>query len=1042
VNIARPFIERPVMTAVLMIALALFGVFAYRALPVSDLPNVDFPTIVVSASLPGASPEVMATSVATPLERQFTTINGLDSMSSESSTGSMRITLQFNLSRDIDAAAQDVQTAISVAARRLPPGMPSLPTMRKVNPADAAILYLALTAPNLPMTQLNDYADTRIAQRLSTLNGVAQVLVFGSQKYAVRIYLNPHALAARGLGYEQVASAIEDANSNLPTGTLQGPNRAYNIQAFGQLDNAAAFNGLVVAYANGAPVRLSDLGRAVDSVENDKSRTWFNGERAIVLAIQRQPGANTVAVVQSVRAILPEINAQLPGGARLNILNDRAEYIQDSLHDVQLTLLLAVMLVVGVIFLFLRNVSSSLISVLVLPVSMLGTFAVMHLLGYGLDNLSLMALTLAVGFVVDDAIVVIENINRHIERGVDRMRAALIGTKEIGFTVVSMTLSLAAVFLPILFMGGMLGRLFEAFAVTIGVAVLLSGVVSLTLTPMLCSRYLRPTPEHGRFYQASEAWFDRVRDAYGRSLEWAMAHRRVMLGVAFGVLVLTVALYAIVPKGFVPRQDTGLISGNTRAPEGIGFVELAERQQAVAEIVRRHPAVEGVMSSAGQGLGGVSGGNIGRLVVRLKHSSQRDQSADEVIQDLRRQTRAVEGMQVFLQNPPAINIGGMRSNSEFQYVLQGPDLPTLQRAAAALETRLSRVRGLQDVDSNLELRNPQIDVHILRDQAASFGLAPQHILSTLYNAFGGREVTSIYGASDEYRVLLELDPQYQQSADALGALNVKSPSGALVPLGAVADIRPAVGPLSIAHFGQLPAVTVSFNLAPGMAIGDVTALVEQAAREALPAEVTGAFTGAAQSFQESMVDLPILLVVTILVIYMILAILYEHFGHPITILTALPLAGLGALLMLLLFHQELNIFSFVGIILLVGLVKKNGIIMVDFALEAQRERKLSAERAMIEACLVRFRPIMMTTMAAILATLPIALGVGAGAESRRSLGIAVVGGLLFSQLLTLYITPTFYVSLENLTRRWRRPAEPAPADDQKPKAVSSRSRRA
>ncbi|UCF77250.1 MAG: efflux RND transporter permease subunit [Betaproteobacteria bacterium] len=1018
-NLSRIFIERPVATTVLVVAGALFGWLAFNRLPINDLPNVDFPTIRVTARLPGANPETMATAVATPLERQFSTIAGIDSMSSTNRAGETRIVIQFDLDRDIDAAAQDIQTAIAQAMRRLP-GDIEPPALRKVNPAEFTILILGVSAKTLPLSQLDEFADIHIAQRLSTIAGVGQVLIFGSQKYAVRLFVDPDQLAKRGIGVERVVAAIQAANSNLPAGALQGKARTYTVKSTGKLARAADFNSLIIAYHNGQPVRFSDIGRAVDSVENEKVRSWLDGDQAILLGVFRQPGSNTVEPVRRIRALLPEIERQAPPGVTVTVLNDRSEFIRDSIHEVNLTLVLAIFLVVMVILLFLRNLKSTLITALILPTSVLGTFGIMHILGYSLNNLSLMAVILAVGFVVDDAIVVLENISRHLEMGKDRMRAALEGAQEIGFTVLSMTISLAVVFLPILFMEGMLGRLFREFAVTVGVAVLTSGVVSLSLTPMLCSLLVEHTREHGRVYQALERFFNGSREVYGAILRWTMGHRGLMLAGSAVILALTFVLYAWVPKGFIPRQDMGVVFANTRAPEGVTFDELVKRQQAVAAIIQDNRNVETVMSTAGQGFGGIFGDNIGRLIVRLKPREERDVDADGVIQELRREIRRVQGLRVFLQNPPSIRLGGLSTSGDYQLVLTGTELAPLYKATEDLEARLKDFPLLQDVNTNLELRNPEIQVNVLRDRAAALGVTPQQIEATLYNAYGGRQISSIYGAADQYDVRLEFDRRFQSDINLLKSLHVQSANGSMVPIHNVAEIKSGVGPIAVQHWGLLPAATISFNLAPGASVGDAIGSVREIAREVLPIGIGSTFAGSAREFQDAFRTLPLLLAVTIIVVFMILAILYEHYGHPITILTALPLAGFGALLTLIVFGMELNIFSFVGIILLVGLVKKNGIMMVDFALQLQREKGMAPQEAIVQSCLIRFRPIMMTTMAAIFATLPIALGFGAGAEARRPLGVAVVGGLLFSQFLTLFVTPTFYVSMERVVDYLRR----------------------
>ena len=1003
------------MTTLVMMSILLFGLVAYRALPVSELPNVDFPTIRVSANLPGASPETMASAVATPLERQFSTIAGLDSMTSTNGLGIAQITLQFNLDRNIDAAAQDVQTAIATSASQLPQNMPTPPTFRKVNPADQPILYIALSSSTLPLSTVDEFAETLLAQRISMISGVAEVQVFGSQKYAVRARLDPKALAARSIGIDEVASAIQSGNVNLPTGTLWGTHQAFTIQATGQLNNAAAYRPLIVSYRGGSPVRLGELGEIIDSVENDKVASWFNNERAIVLAILRQPGTNTVEVVRSIRNILPQYRSQIPASVNLNIMYDRSVSIKESVRDVQITFFIAMILVISVIFLFLRNLSATIIPSLALPISIIGTFAVMYLAGYNLDNLSLMALTLSVGFVVDDAIVMLENIVRHMENGESAMDAALNGSGEVSFTILSMTLSLVAVFIPVLFMGGIVGRLLHEFAVTIAVAVLISGFVSLTLTPMLCSIMLRPASEtsHSRIYQLSERFFAGLLRAYERSLKWALHYRLMTLMISILFLVGVVYLYSITPTGFLPSEDTGQIFSFTEAAEGISFESMVDHQKKIADIALQDPNVATIMSSVGASGSSVST-NTGRMMMRLKPRNERSLSVDELIQKLRPKFATVPGIQVYMQNPPTIRIGGYFTKSQYQYTLQSPDIDDLYKYAPILEAKLRELRGFQDVTSDLQIKSPQININIDRDKASALGLSAGQVEDALASAYSSRQISTIYAPNNQYRVLIELKPQYQMDPSALSFLYIRSSSGNLVPLSTVASMERSVGPLTVNHLGQLPAVTISFNLAPGKSLGDAVAEVEKTARAVLPATITGSLQGTAQSFKSSMVGLGILILVAILVIYIVLGILYESYIHPITILSGLPSAGLGALLTLLIFHIDLNLYALVGVIMLVGIVKKNAIMMIDFALAAERKEGLKPEEAIYQGAIIRFRPIMMTTMSALMATLPIALGLGAGAESRQPLGVAVVGGLIFSQIVTLYITPVIYTYLDAL----------------------------
>jgi HAE1 family hydrophobic/amphiphilic exporter-1 len=1048
-SIAEQFIRRPVMTTLVMFAILLFGIMGYRSLPVSDLPNIDFPTINVSASLPGASPETMASSVALPLEKQFSTIAGVSSMSSQNQQGSTRITLQFDLSRNVDDAAQDVQAAIARTTRQLPPNMPSPPSFSKSNPADSPILYISVNSETLPIYQVDEYAETLLAQRISMVSGVAQVNVYGSAQYSVRIQLDPKALASRQIGINDVVSAVSGANANLPTGTLWGADRAYVVQANGQLNDAPLYRKVIVTYRNGSPVRLADLGQVTDSVQNDKIVSWFNNRRAVTLAIQRQPGTNTVEVVNGIRKVLPQLQSQIPPSVHLQTLYDRSRSIRESVSEVKFSLWLAICLVVLVIFLFLRNVSATIIPSLALPMAIVGTFAVMYELGYTLDNLSLMALTLSVGFVVDDAIVMLENIVRHMELGERPMEAALRGSREIGFTIVSMTLSLAAVFLPVLFMGGILGRLLHEFAVVIMMAVVVSGFVSLSLTPMLCSRFLRPPQEehHGRFYQTTQRAFDSMLGGYERSLRWALEHRLFTILIAGVILFATVWQFWVIKKGFVPSEDTGQIFAYDEAVQGISFDAMREHQLALNKIAIADPNIENFSSTVGGGFMGTI--NTGHLFMRLKSLDQRKwvdsdtylwleqkasghssleravawlrpalghhMSADEVIAELRPKFNSVPGLRVFPQNPPSINIGGHLTKSQYQYALQGPDTKELYKYSEELEVKLKQLPGLVDVTSDLQLKNPQVNVEMDRDKASALGLSAVQIEDALFTAYGSRQVSTIYAPNNEYWVIMELEPRYQADPSALSMLYIRSSNGQLVPLDSVAHMTRSYGPLTVNHIGQLPAVTLSFNLAPDFALGEAVNEVQEAARQVLPADITGSFQGTAQAFQGSLMGLGVLLAVTVLVIYIILGILYESFIHPITILSGLPSAAFGGLLTLMVFGRELDLYGFVGLIMLIGIIKKNAIMMIDFALAAQRTEHKPPLEAIYSGAVIRFRPIMMTTMAAIMGTLPIALGWGTGAQSRRPLGLVVVGGLIFSQVVTLYLTPVFYTYMESFT---------------------------
>jgi HAE1 family hydrophobic/amphiphilic exporter-1 len=1013
-NLSRIFIERPVMTALVTLAIVLFGVLAFRELPVAALPSVDYPTISVSAFVPGASPETMASTVATPLEREFSTIAGIAQMSSVNTLGGTAITVQFTLDRKIDAAAQDVQAAISRASGRLPTSMPRPPSYQKVNPAEQPVLYLTMHSTTLPMYTVNEYAENILAQRISMINGVSRVQIFGAQKYGVRVQVDPDQLAVHKIGIDEVRQAISANNSNLPTGRLDGENQSYTIQSTGSLNTALQFRPIIVAWRNGSPVRLEQLANVIDSVDNTRMLGWFDNHRAVILAVQKQPGTNTVEVVDSIRNLLPQFRREVPPSVNLEVAFDASQSIRGSIRDVEFTLVLTICVVVMVIFLFLRNITATLIPGCAVPFSIIGTFAVMWGLGYSLNNLSLMALTLSVGFVVDDAIVMLENIVRHMEMGESRRYAAITAAREIGFTILSMTFSLVAVFIPVLFLGGIVGRLLHEFSVTIVVAILISGFVSLSLTPMLGSLFLKPPQhdkKHGFLYNFLEGGFNLLTSAYERTLRLAMRFHPVTMAVAILMLVGTVYLFKTMPTGFIPSQDSGFMFAATLGPQDISFDSMARHTKAVGDIIKAHPEV----NSVGVFVPGGGSMNQGIVFARMKPREERPHSVDQIIDDLRPKVMAVPGIFAFMQNPPPITISGQSiGTSAYQMTLQSANLAEIYQWAPQLEGKMRTIPGIVDVTSDMRIKSPQLTVQVDRDRAQSLGISVQQVQDALFSGFSQREVSVIYAPANQYSVILELAPQYQRNPDSLSKVYLRGSQSQLVPLESVVKTKRETGPLQINHFGQLPAVTVSFNLRPGFSLGQTADAVDNVIRDLrMPGTISANFQGTVKEFQDSFKNLTILLIVAIVVIYIVLGILYESFIHPITILSGLPSAVFGALLTLVLFHKELDLYAFVGIIMLFGVVKKNAIMMIDFAIDAQKHGR-SAHDAIWDGCLLRFRPIMMTTVAALFGTLPIALGYGEGADARQPLGLAVVGGLVVSQFLTLYITPVIYLYLERV----------------------------